>query len=367
MGFISMIQSAKPMIGGEEKKAILDVIDSGMLVQGPKVKELEDKFAKYTGAKYAVAVNSGTAGLHTALYAAGIKPGDEVITTPFTFAATANSILMQNAKVVFADIDNDTFNISPEEVRKKLTRNTKAVIAVDLYGQTHDFDGLRAVLPDDVKIIEDACQSLGAEHKGRKAGILGDIGIFSLYATKNITSVEGGMIVTDNEEYFKRARTFRNHGQNAARYEYLDVGYNYRMCDLLAAIGIEQMKKLQDFINKRRENAQYFIDNLQAMSNLRLPMTKKGNFHVYNQFTLRVDKEKRAALVEHLKKNGISAAIYYPTPLHVNPAFSKFGFKKGDFPVAEKIAEEVLSIPVHPALSKRDLDKVVKAINEFEL
>ena len=363
-----MISSAKPMIGAEEKKAVLDVLDSGMLVQGPKVKEFEAKFAEYTGRKYAVALNSGTAGLHTALYTLGLKPLDEVITTPFTFAATANSILMCNARLIFADIEEDTFNINPEEVRKRITKKTKAVIAVDLYGQTYDFDGLKKVIMDNsenIKIIEDACQSLGAESDKRKAGTLGDIGVFSLYATKNITSVEGGMIVTDNEEYCRKARMFRNHGQDAARYEYLDVGYNYRMCDLLASIGVEQMKKLHHFIKKRRENAEYLTDNLAGIKHITLPSSRKGNLHSYNQFTIRVDKRYRGALFEHLKSNGINAGIYYPTPLHLNPSFRIRGFKRGDFPVAEKAAEEVLSLPIHPALTPEELDKIVKTIIGF--
>jgi len=353
------------MMDKEEEKAVVDTLYSGMIISGPRVKDFEKRFAEYLGVKYAVAVNSGTAALHTALFAAGIGKNDEVITTPFTFVATANSILMQNAKVVFADVEEDTFNIDTHEAKKKLTKNTKAIIPVDLYGQTYDFDALRKVMPGNVVIIEDACQSLGAEFNGKKAGLLGNIGTFSLYATKNITAAEGGMIVTDNADYANKAKMFRNHGQDE-KYEYLDIGYNYRMCDILASIGIEQLKKIDDFVKSRMENADFFMKNLDTVKQITLPTTLPGNKHVYNQFTIKVDERYREKLFKHLRENKVNAVIYYPKPLHLTPAFAKYSFKEGQFPVAEKVAKQVISLPVHPGLSKKDLKKIVTVIKNFQ-
>ena len=252
-----MIPIAKPFIGDEEIRAVSEVLKSGIIAQGPKVRELEEKFAKFCGTKYATALNSGTAALHTALHAAGIKQGDEAITTPFTFISTANTILMLGAKPVFADIDEDTFNINPEKIKDKITEKTKAILTVDLYGHLCDYDKISKIAGGSIIIIEDSCQAIDAEYNKKKAGSFGNMGAFSFYATKNITCGEGGILTTNNKEYAENAELFRQHGRSKmTTYDYADMGYNYRMTDICASILLEQLKKIHIITKKRIENAE---------------------------------------------------------------------------------------------------------------
>ena len=233
-----MIPIASPFIGDEEVKAVTDVLKSGFIAQGPKVKVLENKFAEFCSRKYAIAVNSGTAALHTALKIGGVDKGDEVITTPFSFIATANTILMQQAKPVFVDIEEDTFNIDPQNLKEKINKKTKAIVTVDLYGHLCDYDEIEQITKDNnLILIEDAAQAIDAEYKGKKAGNFGDLSAFSFYATKNIACGEGGIVTTNNEDYAKNAKSFRQHGMSTlAKYDYVDLGYNYRMTDISAAV-----------------------------------------------------------------------------------------------------------------------------------
>lgn len=360
----------KVKIGKAERRAVEEVFDSGMIVQGPKVAEFEEKFAQFCGAKNGVAVSSGTAALHCALYAINLKPGDEVITVPFTFVATANCILMSGGKIVFVDIDEETFNIDPEQIRNKITKKTKAIIAVDLYGQPYNYDAVNKIAKENgLFLIEDACQAVGAQDKGRKAGTLGDIGCFSFYATKNMLTGEGGMVVTNKKKYAERAKMFRHHGQSEEKkYEYLDLGYNYRMTDFVAALGIEQLKKIKKLNLLRRKNAQYFVENLKGIKGLILPKVKKGKKHVFHQFTVRATRDfkmTRDELVGYLKEKGIFCGVYYPKPLHLHFHFQRLGYKKGDFPVSERMSGEVLSLPVHPYLTQSELKYIVKVIKSI--
>ncbi|PIN76095.1 hypothetical protein COV17_03295 [Candidatus Woesearchaeota archaeon CG10_big_fil_rev_8_21_14_0_10_36_11] len=359
------IAIAKPIIGEEEKKAVMDVLTSGNIVQGEKVKQLEDQFAIFCGTKYAVAVSSGTAALHASLYALGIKEGDEVITTPFTFVATANSILMQNAIPVFVDIDEETYTIDPQKIKEKITPKTKAIIAVDLYGQIYNYTDVKKIANEhNLKIIEDACQSVGAEQNGLRAGNFGDLAVFSFYATKNMMSGEGGMVVTNNEQYAHLVRRFRFHGQdNHTKYEYQDIGYNYRMTDMQAAIAIEQLKKIDMFTNTRRRNARLLSEGLQNIPGIIVPKVKNGK-HVFHQYTIRLENfhRTRDELVEHLKKNNIGSNVFYPCPLHLQTNFKRFGYQEGDFPVAEKVSMRVLSLPVHPSVSEEDCTKIIEVL-----
>jgi len=317
-----------------------------------------------------VAVNSGTAALHTALYACGIKKGDEVITAPFTFVATANSILMQEAKPVFVDISSDTFNIDPAKIEEKISKKTKAILPVDLYGHIYDVEAVNKIAGKyHLRIIEDACQAHGAEYKGRKAGTLGDIGCFSFYATKNITTGEGGMLVTNNRKYAELSKKLRHHGQSSkTRYRYLGLGFNYRLTDIAAAIGIEQLKKI-DNLNKRRiNNARILNEGLKNIEGLILPTVKNNYKHVFHQYTIRVTdnfKISRDKLAKYLKSRGIENAVFYPTPLHLYPHFRKLGYKKGDFPVSEKIGKEVLSLPTHSLVSEKDIKFIIRTIKKI--
>lgn len=365
-----MINISKPIIEKEEIEAVVAVMKSGMIAQGPKVKELENEFAKYCKSDYAVAFNSGTAAIHAGLYAMGIKEGDEIITTPFTFVATANPILMLGAKVVFCDIKEDDFNLDSSKIEEKINKNTKAILPVDLYGQIYDFKNVEKIAKKyDLKILEDACQAIGAEQDGKKAGLFGQIGVFSLYATKNIMSGEGGIIVTNDEEIAEKARRYRHHGQSEkTRYEYWDLGYNYRMTDLQAAIGLEQLKKVEIFNAKRIKNAEKFSSGLSNIKGLILPHISSGNKHVFHQYTIKITedfKTSREELINYLKEKGIGVGIYYPKPLHLHPHFLKMGYKEGDFPVAEKMSKQVLSLPVHPSLTDDEVNLIIDTINEY--
>jgi len=365
-----MINISKPIIDKEEVDAVVEVLESGMIAQGPKTAELEEKFAKYCGTKYAVAFSNGTAAIHAALYALGVRDGDEVITSPFTFVASANPILMQNAKVVFADISEDDFNLDPAEVERKITGRTKTIIPVDLYGQIYDYDRIKEITDKhNLRILEDACQAVGAEQKEKKAGMFGDVGVFSLYATKNMTSGEGGLIVTNNEEIMEKCKMFRHHGQSEkTRYEYWDIGYNYRMTDLCAAVALEQLKKIDDFNDRRISNAKKLTEGLKDIKGLITPSVKEFNKHVFHQYTIKITEEfksDRDELLDYLKENGIGCGIYYPKPLHLHPHFQKMGYKQGDFPVAEKISEQVLSLPVHPSLTDADIELIIDKIQEY--
>lgn len=365
-----MIPLSKPLIEKEEIDAVVKVLESGMIAQGPKTKEFEENFAKYCGTKYAVAFSNGTTAIHSALYALGLKEGGEVITTPFTFVASANPVLMQGAKVVFADICEDDFCIDPEDIKRKVTENTKAIIPIDLYGQVYKYEEVKKIADEyGLKILEDACQAVGAEQNGKRAGNFGDVAAFSLYATKNITTAEGGMLVTNDEEIVRKSKMYRHHGQDeAVRYEYLDVGNNYRMTDIAAAIGVEQLKKIDRIIEIRNENAKHFSELLKGIKGLILPSITKNNTHVFHQYTIRITSEfghSRDELMEFLKVNEIGCGVYYPKPLHMHKHFMAMGYKEGDFPVSEKISKEVLSLPVNPFVKKEDIEFIVEKIKEF--
>ena len=361
---------AKVKIDKEEKEAVIGVLDSGLLAQGAKVGDFEKRFADYCGIKHAVAVNSGTAALHTACHVLGIGPGDEVITTPFTFVATANPILMTGAKVIFTDVKSDTYNLDPLELEKKITPKTKAIIPVDLYGQPYDYRAVKKLAQKhSLLIIEDACQAVGADLAGKKTGALGDIGCFSFYATKNMMTGEGGMLTTNNKLLSEKAKQFRHHGQSEQkRYTYSDLGYNYRMTDISAAIGLSQLKKIDILNNKRIANAEFLADGIRGIKGLITPFAKSDCRHVFHQFTLRITKDfkvSRDQFLQILKEKKIFCGIYYPKPLHLQPYFKKIGYKRGDFPVAEKASREVVSLPVHPYLRKEELNYIIKAIKSI--
>lgn len=360
-----MIYIAAPSIEQEEILAVNDVLKSGMLAQGPKTAELEEEFARYCGTKYALAVSSGTAAIHAALFAAGVRAGDEVITTPFSFIATVNPIIMLGAKPVFVDIDEDTFNLDISQIESVITDKTKAIVPVHIYGQPANWNELHKIAQThNLKVVEDACQAIGAEYDGKKAGSLGDLGCFSLYATKNIMCGEGGMITTDNEDYARIIRQFRQHGMSGP-YQYEHLGYNYRITDLQAAIAKEQLKKADTFNKRRMFNATYFNEHLQEITGVVLPKLSDNRTHVYHQYTIRITDDaniSRDEFVSKLRDNGVGAGVYYPKPLHLIKHIAEFGYSEDDFPVAEKMVKEVVSLPVHPKVSDDDLKTIVEAV-----
>ncbi len=358
-----MIPIAKPIIDDEEVDEVVKVLRSGFIAQGPKVAEFEEKFAEYVGVKHAVASSSGTTALHLALLASGIGPGDEVITTPFTFAATGNSVLYVGAKPVFVDIDHDTYNIDPEKIEKAVTDKTKAIMPVHLYGQPADMDPINSKAKDHgLTVIEDAAQAHGAIYNGKKTGSLGDVGCFSFYPTKNMTTSEGGIITTDIEEIAEKARVLRAHGESG-RYTHVMLGYNFRMTDIAATIGIVQLKKLEKFNEKRIENARFLTGHIDKISGIKAPYIADNVRHVFHQYTVRVEKSKRDELMHFLNNREIGTGIHYPMPIYQQKLYQKLGFSTS-CPEAESASSEVLSLPVHPSLENSDLEKIVSVLKD---
>ena len=302
---------AKPIIGEEEIENVVEVLKSGMIAQGPKVEEFEKKFAEWVDADYGIAVNSGTAALHVALLSCGIGKGDEVITTPFTFIASGNSIVYTGAKPVFADIDLKTYTMNPNAIEDLITENTKAILPVQLYGQSADMDRINEIAEAyGLVVIEDAAQAHGATCKGKKVGSMGDIACFSFYPTKNMTTSEGGIITTDDPDLVETARMFRAHGARV-RYHHDAIGYNFRMTDISAAIGLAQLNKIDEFNDKRIENAAYLNEGLQDVEGVVTPYCAEGSKHVYHQYTIRVEKGNRNDWVELINESGVGTGIHY--------------------------------------------------------
>jgi perosamine synthetase len=356
------ISIAQPFLAEEEIASVASILRSGMLAQGSYVREFENQFAAYIGTKEAVAVNSGTAALHAALAAVGVGPGDEVITTPFSFIATANAILFCNAKPVFADIEADTFNISPDRIEEKITTKTKAIIIVHLYGLPCDMGRIMAICHrHHLALIEDSCQAHGAAYQGQKVGSFG-IGCFSFYPTKNMTTGEGGMVTTNDPAIAEKIRIMRSHGQTE-RYRHDILGYNYRMTEIAAAIGIAQLAKLDVANYKRIKNAQYFSETI-ATEGIVLPKVPQGYKHVFHQFTVRITPDcgvSRKQLQQALQNYGIDSAVHYPIPIHKQPIYLKLGYDE-NLPVAEKAANQVLSLPIHPLLTEGNLARIAVVV-----
>ncbi len=366
-----MISLARPIIGAEEIAAVIRVLRSGNLTQGIVVQQLEKRFMELCGTSHAVATNSGTSALHTAIYAAGILPGDEVITTPFTFIATANAVIMSGAQPVFVDIDPTTFNIDASKIEQVVTKRTKAILAVNLFGQPAEYAAIMAIARQyNLIVIEDAAQSINAQYQGKMSGNLAHIGCFSLYATKNIMCGEGGMITTNNAVFAQRARMFRNHGQDEyKRYLYKDLGYNYRLTDILAALGIAQLKRLKKITKKRQSVASYYTTALKDIPGLILPLRLPDRTHVYHQYTLRVTDSfplSRKKLQEYLFQKGIQSAIYYPQVLS---EFTHLGQKSSKKRLSEayRAADECLSLPIHPFLTLSHIHSISSALTNISI
>lgn len=360
-----MIGIASPSIGKEEVRAVVRVLRSGSVVKGEQVTEFESLFAKYIGTKRGVSCSSGTAALKIGIEALGIGEGDEVITTPFTFIATSNAIVYNRAKPVFADIDERTFNIDPVKIKAAITKKTRAVLPVHLYGQPCNMDEISEICEKhNLMLIEDCAQSHGAEFSGKKAGTFGDLSAFSFYATKNMTTGEGGMILTDNDAVAEKAQVIINQGQ-MGKYEHVMIGYNDRMTNIEAAIGLEQLRKLPRMTEKRIRNARMLTKGLSGLDWLQVPYVDKKARPVWHQYTVKVAAGMRDGLVEHLNNNGVGARVYYPRPSYMQPAYENFGYKEGICPVAESMAKQVVSLPVHPALKKDDIGTIVETVRKY--
>ncbi len=354
---LDFIPAAKPIIGDEERAAVDAVLASGMLAQGKQVAEFETEFSSVlVDGRAAVAVNSGTSGLHLGLLAAGVGPGDEVIVPSFTFAATGNAVALTGATPVFADIELDHYTLDTDHVASLITEKTKGIMPVHLYGHPFDVEGLgRLAAERGIDIYEDAAQAHGASFNGKQVGSFGTFAMFSLYPTKNMTSGEGGMVTTSDADVEHKLRLLRNQGMQK-QYENEIVGFNARMTDLHAAIGRVQLTKVLGWTAQRQQNAAFLDANLE---NVGTPAVKAGAGHVYHQYTIRVT-EDRDGLAKALRDEyNIGTGVYYPVPNHRLPSFNR----TEDLPNTETAAKEVLSLPVHPSLSQDDLERIVAAVN----
>jgi dTDP-4-amino-4,6-dideoxygalactose transaminase len=354
-----LITVAQPLLGPEEQAAVLSVLASGQLAQGARVAAFENRFAELCHVREAVAVSSGTAALHLALLAHGIGPGDEVITTPFSFAATANTIMLVGATPVFVDIEPDTFNIDPLQVEAAITARTKALMPVHLYGNPADMRRLSSIATSyGLALIEDACQAHLASVDGQPVGTFGT-GCFSFYPTKNMTTGEGGIVTTQDPDIAERVRLLRSHGQSG-RYNHVALGYNLRMTDLNGALGLVQVEKLERFNTQRLANATELTTFLRG--HVSTPVVRPGHCHVFHQYTIRVPNgHSRNDWVRTLEERGIGTGVHYPRPIHQQPFYLAQGFKIS-LPVSEVAAAQVLSLPVHPALSSDDITRVAEEV-----
>ncbi len=364
------ISIAKPNFGKEEEDAVKEVLKSGIIASGPKTKAFEKEYAKYLGVEHAVAVTNGTVALDVALKALKIGPGDEVITSAFSFIVSSNCILFQNAKPVFADIDPKTFNVDPSDVAEKITAKTKAIIPIHLFGQPAKMDALKEIAEDNgISVVEDAAQAHGAEYKGQKAGSIGDMGCFSFYATKNMTSGEGGMITTNDQKLADRARLLINHGQRK-KYHHDMLGYNYRITDLCAAIGLVQLTKLDVFNEKRRENAKLLSNEIRKLHGLTVPYVEKDVKPVFHQYVVRVENNysrSRDELAGILTKKNIGVVVHYSIPIYRHPLYLKLGYGETKCPNTEDCCNRVLSLPVHPLVDKKDIEYILDALESLDL
>jgi perosamine synthetase len=361
------IPIARPLITDEEKRRVLEVLESGHLVSGQQVREFEQAFSAYIGTAHGIGTSSGTAALVVALAAADIPPQATVITSPLSFVATANAILHQGARPVFVDIDPRTYNLDPQAVAEALARtpDARALLPVHLYGLPCQMDALtRLARGHNLIVIEDAAQAHGAAFQGRRVGTFGAAGIFSFYPSKNLTTGEGGMIVTNDASLAERARILVNCGQTS-QYVYEALGYNYRMTEIAGAIGATQLRHLEARNARRRRNADRLTEGLAGLDWLTLPFVPPDCVHVYHQYTIRVPGA-RDRLREHLEGQGIGTRVYYPQPIHKSPLYLRLGYGGARCPEAERASQEVVSIPVHPALSEAEIDRIIQAIRRFD-
>lgn len=368
------ISYGRQTVDESDIEAVIETLRSPFLTQGPKIAEFEQAVADYVGAKYAVAFCNGTAALHGACYAAGIGNGDEVITTPITFAATANSVRYVGGTVVFADIDPNTYNIDPEKIRAQITPQTKAVIPVDFTGQPVDLDKIMAIADEhNLVVIEDGAHSLGATYKGQKVGSQAHMTMFSFHPVKPVTTAEGGIIVTNDETYYQKLQQFRSHGieptayaseQGGWYYEMTDLGYNYRMTDLQAALGLSQMHKIDGFIERRREIAAMYTDLLKDVDGIIVPEQASASNSGWHLYMVQLTKANRKEVFDAMRAANIGVHVHY-IPVYWHPYYAKLGYETGLCPVAESWYGQALTLPIHPQLTDEEVRFIVERLSSF--
>jgi len=369
-----------PCLGDEEFDEVLDTLRSGWLTMGPKTRRFEEAFARYVGAKHAIAVSSCTAGLHLALVAGGIGPGDEVITTPLTFCSTANVIVHQGATPVLADVNPDTMNIDRREIERLITPRTRALIPVHLAGQPCEMEEMEALAKEHgLLLIEDAAHATGAEYRGRKIGTFGDVTVFSFYATKNLTTGEGGMICTEDDDLAEKTRILRLHGisQDAWKrysdkgswyYEVQLPGYKYNMTDIQASLGLHQLARQEEFLRVRERYARVYTEAFADLPEIRAPFVKDHVRHAWHLYIVQLNLERltidRGQFIEALRGENVGTSVHF-IPLHLHPFYQQeYGFKEGDYPVAEAAYEGIVSLPLYPRMTEEDVDDVVRAVKK---
>lgn len=374
----TFLSYGKQYIDEEDIRHVVNILKSDYLTTGPSIKAFEDKVASYVDARYAVAVSNGTAALHTALYGCEVKEGDEVIVTPMTFAASSNAILYLGAKPVFADIDPITYNIDPKDIERKITDRTTAIVTVDFAGLPADLEKILSLKEKyKLKVVEDAAHALGSEYKGKKVGSYADATTFSFHPVKPITTGEGGMITTNNPAIYQRMLSFRTHGITRERsqfcnrdegpwyYEQQALGYNYRMTDIQAALGLSQMDKIDAFITKRRKVAQLYDEAFRELEGVITPYESQDTKSAYHIYVIRLDVNKiktaRREIYEALIAENIGVNVHY-IPVYYHPYYRELGYQKGLCPYAEQVYETMLTLPLYPSMSDKDIDDVIKAV-----
>jgi perosamine synthetase len=369
-------------IGEDDIQSVVEVLRSDWLTTGPKVPEFEEAFAGRVGAKYAVTFSSGTAALHGAAFAAGLKPGDEAITTPMTFAATANCVLYQGATPVFADVSGDTLNLDPEKVAAKITPRTRALLPVDYAGHPADLAAIQALASrHNLIVIEDASHALGADFQNRPVGSIADMTVFSFHPVKHLTTGEGGMVTTDRPDFAETLRRFRNHGiasdarqrqiEGQWRYEMVLLGFNYRLTDIACALGLSQLKKLEENLRRRREIAALYADAFRSLDVLILPAVRSGSQPAWHLYPVRLNLEKlnadRSQIFRALRAENIGVNVHY-IPVHLHPYYrERFGTHAGEYPVAENAYEQLISLPMFHGMSDEDANDVIAAVRKVML
>jgi perosamine synthetase len=376
----AFIPYGRQTIADEDEAAVLEVLRSAWLTTGPNVGVFEAEFAKFCGAREAVAVNSGTAALHAAMHVLDLQPGDEVIVPAITFAATANAVVYEGGTPVFADVQEDTLLIDPPSIEERLSPRTRAIAAVDYAGQPADYDVIRAIAePRNIAIIADACHAPGAEYKGRPVGTLADISTFSFHPVKHITTGEGGIATTEDTEKAARMRRFRNHGidsdhrlraeRGTFAYDMVELGYNYRLCDIQCALGIAQLQRLPAWIARRQDIASRYDEAFRKEARIEPLRRLPDRTHTYHLYVVRLKAQEPGArdkAFEKLRKLGIGTNVHY-SPVYWHGFYrDRFGYRHGLCPVAERVYETILTLPVYPTMTDRDVDRVVDALALLE-
>lgn len=371
-----MIPYGKQTIEQDDIQAVVDVLKSDFLTTGPKIAEFEQTVADYVGAKYAVAISNGTSALHAACFAAGIEPGDEVITTPLTFAASANCVLYCGGTPVFADVDPKTYNIDPEDIQRKITDRTKAIIAVHLAGQPCDMDAIHSIAREHgLIVIKDGAHALGSVYKGKKVGSMSDMTTFSFHPVKPITTGEGGMIVTDNEDFYKKMILFRSHGitrddsmmtrnDGPWFYQQFNLGYNYRITDIQCALGCSQMKKLDRFLARRKEIVARYNEAFADCDNIITPYQLSDTESGWHLYIVQVKKCDRRQVFENMREKGIGVNVHY-IPVYMHPYYQEHGYENVHCANAEEIYSHIISLPLYPGLTSEQQDYVIDTLKSL--